>query len=785
MRLSARRHVHLGAAAAHGADGVHDHLKVALLGRESKGLGILRIAGDHERLAVVRQGLPDLLGDERHERVQELENVRQDIQQHLLRAAGAGLVAAVEAGLRELDIPVAVRVPDEVVDLRRGDADLVLVEVLAHFLRERVELREYPLVLELQRLGQLVFVDGEVHHHEARCVPELVGKVAHGAALLNVKAHVVAGAVARDEVEAQSVGAVGIGHLERVDAVSERLGHLAALIVADQTVDEHRRERDVLHLLEAGEDHARDPEEDDVVARDHDARGIPELQVLRVFIRPAERGKRPERGAEPGVEHVGVAVDVLAVAGLALAGVGARDGDMATVVAVPRRDLVAPPELAGDAPVVHILHPVIIGLAEALGHELDAPVAHGLDGGLGQRLHLDEPLRARHRLDRRAAAVARADIMIIRLGLDEVALLLEIGQDGLARLVAVEAVILAAVDDAGILVEDEDLLEIMAQADLVVVRVVAGRHLDAAGAEIELDIIIGHDGQLAAHERQDGRLADEVLVALVRRVDRDAGVAEHGLRTGGGDGEIVVAVLERVADIPERAGHVLIFDLGVRQGRAAVRAPVDDAVALVDQALFVQLAERLAHGLRAALVHGEAAAVPVAGHAERLLLLDDAVAVLLFPRPDALQKRIAAEIVAGQSLFLAQHLLDLDLRGDAGMVRAGHPQGGIALHALIAREDVLQRRVKRVAHVQLAGDVRGRHDDGKRLFVRIGFTGKVAAAHPHVINLALDLFGIVDLRKLFHGSSSFKIAGAQKNRPETNCFRAIETAVPPEFHADA
>ena len=546
-------------------------------------------------------------------------------------------------------------------------------------------------------------------------------------------------------------------------------------------MDEHRRERDVLHLLEAGEDHARDPEEDDVVARDHDARGVPELQVLGVLIRPAERGKRPERGAEPGVEHVGVAVDVLAVAGLALAGIGARDGDMAAVVAVPCRDLVAPPELAGNAPVVHILHPVIIGLAEALGHELDAPVAHGLDGGLGQRLHLDEPLRARHRLDDRAAAVARADVVIIGLGLDEVALLLEIGHDGLARLISVETVVLAAVDDAGVLVENEDLLEVVAQADLVVVRVVAGRHLDAAGAEIKLDVIIGHDGQLTAHERQDRRLADEVLVTLVRRVYRDAGVAKHGLRPGGGDGEVIITVLEWVADIPERAGHILIFDLSVGQGRAAVRTPVDDAVAFVDQALFIQLAERLAHGLRAALVHGEAAAVPVAGHAERLLLLDDAVAVLLFPRPDALEEFLAAEIVAGQALFLAQHLLDLDLRGDAGVIRAGHPQGGIALHALIAREDVLQRRVKRVAHVQLAGDIRGRHDDGKRLFVRIGFAGKVAAAHPHVINLALDLFGVIDLRKLFHGSSSFKIAGAQKIAPK----RTVSGRSKPRYHLNS
>ena len=63
--------------------------------------------------------------------------------------------------------------------------------------------------------------DGEVHHHEAGSIPELVGKVAHGAALLDIEAHVVAGAVARDEVEAQRVGAVGVGHLERVDAVAE------------------------------------------------------------------------------------------------------------------------------------------------------------------------------------------------------------------------------------------------------------------------------------------------------------------------------------------------------------------------------------------------------------------------------------------------------------------------------------------------------------------------------------------------------------------------------------
>ena len=325
------------------------------------------------------QGLPDLLGDEGHEGVHQLQDLGQHIEQHLLRAELGLLVLAVEAGLGQLDIPVAVAVPDEVVDLARGHAQLVAVHVLADLFDHVVELGEDPLVLDLQLLGQLVFVDGEVHHHKAAGVPELVAEVAHGLALLHVEAHVVAGGVAGDEVVAQRVRAVLLHDLQRVDAVAEGLGHLAALAVAHEAVDEHGVEGLLVHLLHAGEDHAGHPEEDDVIARDHDRGGIPVVE-LRRLVRPAHRGEGPERGGEPGVQHVLLAADVLAVAVGALAGVLAGDGDVAAVVAVPGGDLMAPPELAGDAPVVHVLHPVEIGLGKALGHELDAPVLDDLDG---------------------------------------------------------------------------------------------------------------------------------------------------------------------------------------------------------------------------------------------------------------------------------------------------------------------------------------------------------------------------------------------------------------------
>ena len=300
--------------------------------------------------------------------------------------------------------------------------------------------------------------------------------------------------------------------------------------------------------------------------------------------------------------------------------------------------------------------------------------------------------------------------MVIRLDLNEIALLLEVGYDGLARLVAIHAVILSAVYYLRILVNAEDLLKIVSQADLIVVGVMAWRHLDGARAEAELNILIGNDGEFSADQRQDGVLADKVLIALVIGVNGNAGVAEHGLGTCGRDDELLVRILDGVSYMPERAGHILVLDLGVGKRRTALGAPVDDAAALIDKALFVQLAECFAHALCACFVHRKCASVPIAGCAEHLLLLNDAVAVFILPLPDAVEEFLAAKIITGKALLNAQLLFDLYLRCDTCVIRAGEPERGIALHALIARQYILQGRVKRMTHVQLTCHVGGRHN---------------------------------------------------------------------------
>ena len=230
--------------------------------------------------------------------------------------------------------------------------------------------------------------------------------------------------------------------------------------------------------------------------------------------------------------------------------------------------------------------------------------------------------------------------------------------------------------------------------------------------------------------------------------------------------------------MPQMAGLVDIFDLGIGQGRDAVRAPVDDAAALVDKALLIQVHEHLADGLRAALVHREAGTVPVAGRAEALLLLDDTVAVLMLPGPDALEELLAAEVITGLAL-LAQLLLHADLRGNTGMVHAGDPEGGIALHALEADEHVLHGGVHGMAHVELACDIGGRHDDGKGLLVRVALGMEIAVVHPEFVEPVLNVARLVGLWQFFHSLLLFD----DKNRPELhNMLRAMQiTVVPPEF----
>ena len=262
-------------------------------------------------------------------------------------------------------------------------------------------------------------------------------------------------------------------------------------------------------------------------------------------------------------------------------------------------------------------------------------------------------------------------------------------------------------------------------------------------------MLVGHDGDAAAHQRQDDVPADDVPVPFIVGMDGHGGIAQHGFRARGGHDDVAAFLaFHRIAEVPKVPLRLGRHDLEVRDGGMQLRIPVDQPLVLVDQALAVELDEHLPHGAGEALVHGEAFAGPVARGAETAQLVDDGGAGFLLPFPDAAHEFLAPQLPAGGFALGGKLALDHHLRGDAGMIGARLPEHVLAAHALEAHQHVLDGVVQRMAHVQRAGDVGRRNDDAERLSGAGGLEG--SGLLPFVVDA---LFGLGRIEMLVqHGT---------------------------------
>ena len=200
-----------------------------------------------------------------------------------------------------------------------------------------------------------------------------------------------------------------------------------------------------------------------------------------------------------------------------------------------------------------------------------------------------------------------------------------------------------------------------------------------------------------------------------------------------------VAVGERVADRVQRVVHLLVGDLEIRDGRLVERAPVDDPVGAVDPAAIPEPHEERHDRPDVVVVHREALARVVERAAEPAELAHDRAARLLEPAPRALDEGLAADVLAGEPLP-RERLLDDVLGRDARVVVPGLPQRVEAAHPMPADECVLDRAVQRMAHVQLAGDVRRWHADDVGVVVPPAGARRVQALSlPCLLPACLDL----------------------------------------------
>ena len=669
---------------------------------------------------------------------------------------------ALQAGLGDLDVPVANLVPEELLHAAGHVAKGVVLDTLGDHLYGLGQAAEHPGVGRRLHDGLAGRVALHVHKQEAAGVPDLghkrlglLGARAVDELLgllvdVRVELDVLVVGAERQQVVAHGVGTVHADEVHGVNAVALGLGHAAAVLGKDRRVDDDILKRHLVQEVQRAHDHAGDPQRDDVARGDESRRGVMALEQLRL-LRPALRGEGPKLRAEPGVQHVLVLMHVMATALGAHVGVLGKGVLPTAVLAVEHGDAVTPPQLAADAPVLEVFHPGSVGLRPARGVEGDLS---GVDGVERRPLELvdgDEPLLGQPRLQGGVATVAVHNGVIEVLDVIEQVVLLEPLDDGLAALVAVHAGELAiALDDHRVLVKDVDLRQVVGLTHGVVVGVVSRRDLNKAGTEVGVDVPILKNGDLAVDDGELDGLTHEGGLLGILRGNGNARVAEHGLGARSGDDDVVLAVDrlgQRVAQVPQVALLVLVLGLVVRDSGGAVGAPVDDALAAIDQAVVVPVAEDLAHGLGVVLVHGKALVVEVDGAAHALDLLDDDAAVLVGPVPAGVDKLVTTDLQAANALAL-ELLVDLGLRSDTGVVGAQHPACGLAAHAGHTDDGVLDGVVGGVTHVELAGHVGRRNGDGAIAHALAALV--VTAVEPLLQDRRLVSRRIVVLGHFFH-----------------------------------
>ena len=327
----------------------------------------------------------------------------------------------VKARFGNFNVPVANFAPDKIVNGASCFAKLKAFQQAGNVFNGILQTRKNPFISQrIRRKFCILVVAFHIHQRKARCIPNLVGKVAGAFHAFPVKTHIVARSVAGNQHKAQGIGAVFFNNFQRVDAVAERFAHLASLAVAHKAVDEYFFKRNFLHKFHAHNQHARNPEENNIVTGYKHAGRIELLKQFGV-VRPAHGRERPQSGAEPGVQCVLVLMDMRAAAFRAFFKVGAAGAHFTAVIAVPNRNAVAPPNLAADAPVVNIFHPAGVVFGKAFRHKLGAPIGNAVHSGFYKRLHFYKPLRGNKRLYNIMAALAMANCVAVFFYFNKVA----------------------------------------------------------------------------------------------------------------------------------------------------------------------------------------------------------------------------------------------------------------------------------------------------------------------------------------------------------------------------
>ena len=230
-------------------------------------------------------------------------------------------------------------------------------------------------------------------------------------------------------------------------------------------------------------------------------------------------------------------------------------------------------------------------------------------------------------------------------------------------------------------------------------------------------MVIRHDANrslILQRQRTTNVFTDEIGIARIFRIHGHGGITRDRLRTRRRNGQPSAWSFDNFHfKMIHEAFLLLHDDFLITQCSQGGGAPVHHAFATVNETFFVEVHKHAHDAAIVVFIKSKALAAPVTGGAKLLELIDDDVALFVFPFPDFFDQLFTSQIIAvfDDALFF-ERLFHHVLRGQTCVVSAWQPEHFLPCHACTAAQDVLNGIIQDMAHVQNTCDVRRRDDDG-------------------------------------------------------------------------
>ena len=525
-------------------------------------------------------------------------------------------------------------------------------------------------------------------------------------------------------------------------------------------------EWDILAKFQSHHNHAGYPEENNIITSNQGA-GWVELLQLRSFLWPTHSFKWPQARAEPGIQYILILMEMLAATFWTYIYISTRNSGFATIITVPGRNPMAPPQLAGNTPITNIVQPVAIDFGKSLWYEFDFASLDSLYSRLSQGIHLDKPLGRNHWLNGGMATGAMTNSMLMILNRYQNTNLFKFLHQSFAALIAIHTLIFASTLSHFTSVGNNlYLLQIVTESHFIVVRIMGWSNLYGTSTKGRINIFISKERNLSVHYWQNQRFANQLSITLIRRIYSYAGITKHGFRTGSSYLNVFVLALNLIANMPQMTGLSFMLHLNIRNSGVAIWAPVGNAGSLINQALFIKADKNLTDSLGTALVHSKTLSIPIQRGTQGTKLAHNTAAKLFLPIPNSLQELLSAQFIA-IGAFCPQSTLYLGLSSYTSMVTTRHPQGIVALHTAPANQNILQSVVQCMAHMELASYI-WRWDNNAIWFLFFLYNSmKQLVFLPEAIPFLFKAFGVINLGDiiLFHVLKLLYFKSKKLSRP--------------------